>query len=97
VAKSSGDESNDTLVNALLKMGAGDDYVISCDEDLPESLGGNEKYPIYLTMLPTELSAFLSNLKESYISRQDDFVFFSGGLEYGNIEDILKDQGKISQ
>jgi hypothetical protein len=27
--------------------------------------------------------------------RPDDFVFFPGGLQYGNIEDVLKDRGEL--
>jgi hypothetical protein len=33
---------------------------------------------------------------EIFTARIDDFVFFSGGFEYGNIEDVLKERGTAS-
>jgi hypothetical protein len=87
------------VINALLGLGMGqyDDTVISCqfDQDLPESINGNTEYPIYITIPPTQLGYFLDNLPPSYMARIDDFVFFSGGFEFGNIEDVLKDRGTV--
>lgn len=82
------------LANVLFGMGGGNDVVLSTDQSLPDSLAGNNEYPIYVTLPATELEQFLANLSESFLSRIDDFVFFSGGNSYGNIEDILKDRGK---
>jgi hypothetical protein len=76
-------------------MGMGDDIVLTPDQDLPESIGGASEYPIYVTLPPTQLEDFLENLSDSYKARVDDFVFFSGGLQYGNIEDLLKQRGKF--
>jgi hypothetical protein len=74
-------------------MGMGDDMVLTPGQDLPESLGGSDEYPIYVTLPPTQLEDFIKNLPASYTARTDDFVFFSGGINYGNIEDVLKERG----
>lgn len=74
-------------------MGMGDDIVLTPDQDLPDSVAGASEYPIYVTLPPTQLEDFLENLSASYKERVDDFVFFSGGLQYGNIEDLLKRKG----
>jgi hypothetical protein len=88
-------ESSTPLADALVAMGVGgDDMVLTPDQDLPQSLAGRSEYPIYITLPPNQLEDFLTNLPASYKDRPDDFVFFSGGLEYGNIEDILKDRGE---
>jgi hypothetical protein len=81
------------LANGLINMGMGDDIVLTPDQDLPDSVGGSSEYPIYVTVPPTQLEDFLDNLSASYKARVDDFVFFSGGLQYGNIEDLLKQRG----
>jgi hypothetical protein len=65
----------------------------SFEHSLPESLNGQTEYPIYITISPTQLGSFLDNLPPSYMDRIDDFVFFSGGFEFGNIEDVLKERG----
>jgi hypothetical protein len=82
------------LARALFLMGMGDDFILTPEQDLPDILEGNPDYPIYITLPPTQLEEFLTYLPESFKNRVDDFVFFSGGLEYGNIEDILKERGK---
>lgn len=82
------------LVDALVEMGMGGDLVLAPGQDLPETVGGKSEYPIYLALPPTQLVDFLANLPECYKARPDDFVFFAGGLEFGNIEDILKDRGE---
>jgi len=85
---------NTQLGETLLKMGLGDDLVVKPGMDLPDQLGDlGSEYPIYITLPPYQLEEFFANLPESYKDRIDDFVFFSGGLEYGNIEDVLKDRG----
>lgn len=76
-------------------MGMGDDIVLTPDQDLPDSVGGSLEYPIYVTVPPTQLEDFLDNLSATYKGRVDDFVFFSGGLQYGNIEDLLKQRGTL--
>jgi hypothetical protein len=81
------------LASGLITMGMGDDIVLTPDQDLPETVGGSSEYPIYVTLPPTQLEDFLDNLSASYKARVDDFVFFSGGLQYGNIEDLLKARG----
>jgi len=86
-------EGPTALAETLLQMGLGDDLVLTPDQDLPAQLGDRSEYPVYITLPPYQLEEFLTNLPESYMARPDDFVFFSGGLEYGNIEDVLKDRG----
>mmetsp|Transcript_58464 Transcript_58464/g.163814 ORF Transcript_58464/g.163814 Transcript_58464/m.163814 type:complete len:390 (+) Transcript_58464:125-1294(+) len=88
-----GAEGANELAESLWAMGMGDDVVLTPSQDLPSELGGKTEYPIYITLPPTQLQAFLSNLSDSYKERWADFVFFSGGLYYGNIEDLLKDNG----
>jgi hypothetical protein len=83
------------LADALAFMGQGKDLVLTPDQDLPELLDGNlTAYPIYVTLPPYQIVEFLDNIKESYSARPEDFVFFAGGLQYGNIEDVLKQRGK---
>ena len=79
------------LADALAYMGNGEDLVLTPDQELPEHPTG---YPVYITLPPTQLEDFLTNMNDSYHARPDDFVFFSGGLQYGNIEDTLKVRGK---
>jgi len=89
-------EGSTELADALQEMGMGDDVVLTPDQELPDTVGRDgeaAEYPIYITIPPSQLQAFLANLPASYQSRTDDFVFFSGGLEYGNVEDVLKDKG----
>jgi hypothetical protein len=81
------------LAENLWAMGMGDDVVLTPGQALPLELGGNAEYPIYITVPPNQLQSFLSNLSDDYKNRWEDFVFFSGGLSYGNIEDILKENG----
>lgn len=65
--------------------------------ELPETLNEQSEYPIYICIPPTQLGVFLDNLSPSYMNRIDDFVFFSGGFEFGNIEDVLKERGTYKQ
>jgi hypothetical protein len=84
------------LAAALVTMGLGQDMVLTPDQELPDTLGGFEHYPIYVALPPTQLAAFLDKLRDNDTAatrKTDDFVFFSGGLEYGNIEDVLKVRG----
>ena len=81
------------LAKALVEMGMGDDMILTPDQDLPPSLGERSEYPVYITLPPSQIEAYLMNLPESYKARVDDFVFFAGGLDYGNIEDVLRDRG----
>lgn len=81
------------LADALVAMGTGDDLILTPDQDLPDS---EEAYPVYIALPPWEITPFLSNLKDSYYARAEDFIFFSGGLQYGNIEDVLKEKGNES-
>ena len=71
----------------------GDDDIGSAIPELPETLNGQTEYPIYICIPPTQLGYFLDNLSPSFMNRIDDFVFFSGGFEFGNIEDVLKERG----
>jgi hypothetical protein len=87
------DGSHGALPFCLQEIGLGRDVVLTPFEDLPESLEGASEYPIYVTLPPYQLAEFLTNLPESYLARSDDFCFFSGGREYGNIEDVLKERG----
>ena len=54
---------------------------------------GYTEFPIYVTVPPYLLNDFLSNLNPSFQQRAEDFVFFSGGNEYGNIEELLQAKG----
>lgn len=81
------------LANALAAMGNGDDLIVTPNQELPETMGGSTEYPVYVTLRPYQIDMFLENLPESYKMRPEDFVFFSGGLKYGNIEDVLKNRG----
>jgi len=60
---------------------------------LPEELGGRKEFPIFIALPPYEIEAFLKNLPQTFQDKYDDFVFFAGGLDYGNIEDVLKENG----
>jgi hypothetical protein len=86
-------EGNHILVDGLLSMGMGDDVVLTPEQDLPPEIGGRLEYPIYIAVSAWQLDDFLKNLPDSYKHRCNDFVFFSGGLQYGNIEDVLKNSG----
>ncbi|KAG7344348.1 hypothetical protein IV203_022356 [Nitzschia inconspicua] len=85
------------IAQALLHMGRGDDIILTPYQELPATLGEGEsatsEYPIYITLPPTEILPFIQNLDEAYSERTDDFVFFSGGLQFGNIEEVLKEYG----
>jgi len=81
------------MAESLWQMGMGDDLVLTPDQELPAEMGGKSEYPIYITLPPNQLAYFLQNLPDAYKVRYEDFVFFSGGLYYGNIEDILKENG----
>jgi hypothetical protein len=82
------------IVKAFMALGNGTDVVVPPGQPLPDTVGGKAAdYPIYITMPPKQLGFFLDHLPESYTERVDDFVFISGGLEYGNIEDVLKERG----
>jgi hypothetical protein len=84
------------LGEALKNIGMGDDLVVTPGSELPASLGdGSTEYPIYITLPPWQLTDFLKSLPESYKERAEDFVFFSGGLSYGNVEDVLKERGEL--
>jgi hypothetical protein len=83
-------EGSSELAEGLFAMGFGNDVVITPDQELPYS---EEPYPIYITIPPTQLKQFLTTLRDSFRERRDDFVFFSGGLTFGNIEKVLKDYG----
>ncbi len=81
------------LSDALVRMGMKDDVVLTPGQELPTELEGRTSYPIYITLPPFQLEHFLKTLPPSYKERNEDFVFFSGGLRYGNIEDLLKTYG----
>jgi hypothetical protein len=83
-------EGSSELAEGLFAMGFGNDVVITPEQELPYS---EELYPIYITIPPTQLKQFLTTLRDSFRERRDDFVFFSGGLTFGNIEKVLKDYG----
>lgn len=82
-----------TLAEGVFNMGMQDDIIIVPHADLPPSIGNSERYPIYVALPPTLLREFIQNLPDSYKQRAEDFVFFSGGLQCGNIESVLKDYG----
>jgi hypothetical protein len=85
------------IAQALLHMGRGDDVILTPYQELPATLGEGDsvtsEYPIYITLPPTEILPFIQYLDEAYSERIDDFVFFSGGLQFGNIEEVLKEYG----
>ena len=85
------------LAQALMHMGRGDDIILSPYQTLPDVLGEGEyatsEYPIYITLPPQEILPFLDNVDDAYKERNEDFCFFSGGFQFGNIEDTLKERG----
>ncbi|KAL3915165.1 MAG: hypothetical protein SGILL_005775 [Bacillariaceae sp.] len=83
------------VAQALLHMGGGQDTILTPYQELPANLGegGSSEYPIYITLSPSEIMPFIQNLDEAYSDRTQDFVFFSGGLQFGNIEEVLKEYG----
>jgi hypothetical protein len=78
---------------ALFNMGMGDDVVVTPDQPIPSTLGGRNEFPIYVLVPPTQLSHFLNTLNPSLYEKIDDLIFLSGGMTYGNIEDVLKEKG----
>jgi hypothetical protein len=93
IAPYPGSNSPPELAECLAEIGLGQDLVLTPNQDLPATLGQTSEYPVYITLPPWQLDYFLQNLPESYKPHIDDFVFFSGGLNYGNIEHVLKDRG----
>lgn len=85
--------SDTTLAQCLQETGMGDDIFLTPDQALPAEINGSSEYPIYITLPPYQLSSFFDNLLDSYKERADNFCFFSGGLKYGNLEDVLKERG----
>ena len=85
------------VAQALIHMGGGADTILTPYQELPAVMGegaqATSEYPIYITLPPTEILPFIQNLDEAYSDRTDDFVFFSGGLYFGNIEEVLKEYG----
>ena len=81
------------LANWLREYGTGEDVIVTPNDPLPETLGGSSEFPVYVVIPPYYLNYFLENLSDSYKMHMDDFVFFSGGLIYGNIEEVLKQRG----
>jgi hypothetical protein len=85
------------VAQALIHMGGGADTILTPYQELPAFMGEGDQatseYPIYITLPPTEILPFIQNLDEAYSDRTEDFVFFSGGLYFGNIEEVLKEYG----
>ncbi|KAL7563749.1 hypothetical protein ACA910_020435 [Epithemia clementina (nom. ined.)] len=77
----------------LKENGLTEDIILTPDQDLPETVAGNSEYPVYIAIPPYYLNYFLVNLNDSYKKHMDNFCFFSGGLSFGNIEDVLKERG----
>jgi hypothetical protein len=81
------------MVDALVSLGEGKDTVLTPGSTLPPTVGGQESFPIYITVPPTELKDFIDNLPVDWKAKREDFVFLSGGNVYGVIEPILKSYG----
>lgn len=82
------------IVDALVKLGNGDDIILTPNEPLPQSMAqGMTSYPIYIAIPPHELHDFIKNLNDDWKVRIEDFVFLSGGPICGVIEPILKTYG----
>lgn len=79
------------MARALLSTGTGEDVVVTPYQELPPSLGGRTDYPIYITLPPDQILPFVENLDQAYSDRAEDFCFFSGGFEHGNIESQLQE------
>jgi hypothetical protein len=88
-----GPDQGSPLIDALVQMGVSGDMVLTPGQELPHQLDGETEYPIYIVLPPVLLDVFLANLPDIYLDRAEDFVFFSGGLDFGNIEDVLKNRG----
>ena len=84
------------LADALLSLGLKNDkkdLVVRPEAtSLPGEVDGNDSYPIYIAIPPTQLEGFLDGLSQAWMDRFDDFVFFSG-RECGVIEPILRKRG----
>ena len=78
------------MVQALAKLGNGDDIILTPDSPLPPGLGSKQSYPIYVALPPSELADFIQNLPDDWKPRREDLVFLSGGDVCGVIEPILK-------
>lgn len=83
------------LVSAFIKLGQGNskkDIIIRPNEDLPTEVNGESSFPIYIAVPPHHLCMILDNLPESWQTKFDDFVFFSGGMA-GVVETMLRERG----
>lgn len=93
IVKSGHDNNISPVTEAFVALGNGDDVVVTPGAMLPAQLGNRDSYPIYITLPPFELREFIQSLNDEWMSRIDDFVFFSGGKHCGVVEPILRDFG----
>ena len=87
------DPSNPSpLANAIMKMGDGNDILISPTDPIPATLGDRESFPIYLCLPPPELGAAISaNLFSLWDEKRDDLVYITPSK--CNLEPTLKQFG----
>jgi hypothetical protein len=93
IVKSASSNASNLMVEALTSIGNEFDAVITPGAAMPTMLGDRESFPIYITIPPMELDEFLKNLPDDWKPRREDFIFLSGGKQYGVIEPILKTYG----
>jgi hypothetical protein len=81
------------LVDAVVALGEGEDALIKPGTPMPEEYAGQDSFPIYICVPPSELDEFLNYLPDEWKAKMSDFVFFSGGKLCGCIEPTLKRYG----
>ena len=79
------------MAREIEQMGLGQDLWVSSPQEIPSNI---PECPIYVCMPPFELENFLGKVSSSF-PRIEDFCFLTGGLAFGNIEDVLKDRGYL--
>ena len=89
-----GSKTMSPLVRAMFTLGLKEDKLVPMGTPtLPEFVGGKTEYPIYVAVPPHKLEEFIKDLPDDWKSRREDLCFFSGTLEAGCIEPVLKKYG----
>ena len=89
-----GSKTMSPLVRAMFTLGLKEDKLVPMGTPtLPEFVGGKTEYPIYVAVPPHKLEEFIKELPDDWKSRREDLCFFSGTLEAGCIEPVLKKYG----
>jgi len=75
----------------LLHLQNPDDITVSITDEFPSTISGNDRFPIYVTLPPSELNNFLTTISLTP-EQLEDLVFFSDSVI---IESILRVHGLI--